>query len=111
MSYKGKVLIGDLVVMNELPNAITFEVVDAKMHEGVPHVKLRMYQTDYAAKWHDQSIIHAVVRPTVGTKHLIDLIKKEVNYAGVGDLMEICEMFGHRFKMLRPNEFERVAGE
>ena len=111
MSFNGKVHVGDMVVMNELPDATKFEVVDMKMHEGVPLVELREYGASYASKWHDQSIIHAVVRHTVDTNHLIHLIKKEVNYAGVGDLMEICEMFGHRFKMLRPNEFERVADE
>lgn len=111
MSFNGKVYVGDLVVINELPDATKFEVVDMKMHEGVPLVELREYGTSYASKWHDQSVIHAVVRHTVDTNHLIYLIKKEVNYLSAGELMGICEMLGHRFKMLRPNKFWRVADE
>ena len=61
MSYKGKVSIGDLVVVNELPDATRFEVVGAKKINGVPFVELREYQRSYAARWHDQSIIYAVV--------------------------------------------------
>ena len=38
--------------------------------------------------------------------YLINLIKKELRLASAGDLMDICDLFGYEFVMIRPNEFE-----
>ena len=38
--------------------------------------------------------------------YLINIIKKELPYASAGNLMDICDMFGYEFVMVRPNEFE-----
>ena len=38
--------------------------------------------------------------------YLINIIKKELPYAGAGDLMDMCDLFGYEFVMVRPNEFE-----
>ena len=38
--------------------------------------------------------------------YLINIIKKELPYASAGDLMDICDLFGYEFVMVRPNEFE-----
>ena len=41
--------------------------------------------------------------------YLINIIKKELPYASAGDLMDICDLFGYEFVMVRPNEFELKA--
>jgi|TARA_R110002074_G_scaffold301301_1_gene472688 hypothetical protein len=38
--------------------------------------------------------------------YLINIIKKELPYASAGDLMDMCDLFGYEFVMVRPNEFE-----
>lgn len=38
--------------------------------------------------------------------YLINIIKKELPYASAGDLMDMCDLFGYEFVMIRPNEFE-----
>ena len=38
--------------------------------------------------------------------YLINVIKKELPYASAGDLMDMCDLFGYEFVMIRPNEFE-----
>lgn len=42
---------------------------------------------------------------------LIGLIKREIEYASAGDLMDICDLFGYEFIMVRPNEFELKSEE
>ena len=37
--------------------------------------------------------------------YLINIIKKELRLASAGDLMDICDLFGYEFVMVRPNEF------
>ena len=41
--------------------------------------------------------------------YLINIIKKELPYASAGDLMDMCDLFGYEFVMVRPNEFELKA--
>ena len=36
--------------------------------------------------------------------YLINIIKKELPYASAGDLMDMCDLFGYEFVMVRPNE-------
>ena len=43
---------------------------------------------------------------TIDANYLINLIKKELRLASAGDLMDICDLFGYEFVMIRPNEFE-----
>ncbi len=43
---------------------------------------------------------------TVPRHTLVGLIKREVEDASAGDLMDICDMFGYEFVMIRPNVFE-----
>ena len=44
---------------------------------------------------------------TVDANFLINtIIKRELPYASAGNLMDICDMFGYEFVMVRPNEFE-----
>jgi len=42
----------------------------------------------------------------VDANFLINIIKKELPYASAGDLMDMCDLFGYEFVMVRPNEFE-----
>tara|TARA_R100001244_G_scaffold131506_1_gene104807 strand:- start:35 stop:223 length:189 start_codon:yes stop_codon:yes gene_type:complete len=43
---------------------------------------------------------------TIDANYLINLIKKELRLASAGDLMDMCDLFGYEFVMIRPNEFE-----
>ena len=38
--------------------------------------------------------------------YLINIIKKELPQASAGNLMDMCDLFGYEFVMVRPNEFE-----
>ena len=42
----------------------------------------------------------------IDTQQLADLIKKEIDFACAGDLIEIASMFGWEYEMCRPDEFE-----
>ena len=42
----------------------------------------------------------------IDANYLINIIKKELPYASAGDLMDMCDLFGYEFVMIRPNEFE-----
>jgi len=43
---------------------------------------------------------------TVDANYLINIIKAELHSASAGDLMDMCDLFGYEFVMIRPNEFE-----
>ena len=45
-------------------------------------------------------------KKTFNADYLINIIKKELPFASAGDLMDICDLFGYEFVMVRPNEFE-----